>query len=111
MIDVINGAIIKDVGTVDFTGYSFTGMPCDRTTGTMYVYAIDFNVESYLYTIDLSTGALTLVGGLGLAGTENIIDMAIDGTGTMYAWGLDDNVYTVNPATGAGTFLALQVLT
>ena len=103
MIDVSNGAIIRDVGNVNLGGSSFTGMACDRTTGVMYVIAWN-GTDTDLFTLDVNTGLAILIGTSGVT-SDILIDMAIDGTGTMYAWGLDDNTYTVNLATGASTLV------
>jgi hypothetical protein len=58
-----------------------------------------------LYTVDLTTGASTLVGNLGSAGL--MIDIAIDhDTGICYGHDIvDDAIYTIDLSTGAATYL------
>lgn len=67
-------------------------------------YAID-NALSQLFTVDVATGAFTLVGG-----TLAVTDLAFDyTTNTMYAVDYDDisntQLYTLNLATGATTLV------
>jgi hypothetical protein len=83
-------------------GHNISGMACDKTTGIMYVSSTDISA-SHIYTVNLNTGALTLIGTTGIAG---IIEIAIDGTGTMYAWDIvTDQSFTVDKTTGASTLL------
>jgi hypothetical protein len=68
------------------------GMRWDSTTGTTYLVIGDFHPEvrsSKLYTIDLATGATTLVGPLAGA----IRDITIDNSGLMY--GIDSDADTL----------------
>ncbi len=85
-------------GTMTLVGSgsnSINGMAFDGTT--MYGCT-----STDLYTIDLSTGAQTLVGSMGNAGGV-MIGLASDGT-TLYGIDLgDDNLYTIDPSTGAAT--------
>ncbi|NOX45852.1 MAG: hypothetical protein GXO89_02615 [Chlorobi bacterium] len=101
IIDVANGNIAKVIGKPDFGAGSFTGMACDRATGIMYAEVWN-GTDSDLYTLDLTNGAATLIGNSGVA-SDLIIDIAIDGTGTIYGWGLNDIAYTIDKATGATT--------
>jgi hypothetical protein len=82
------------VGTDEF----MNDMAFDRTTGTMYgAY------NNNLYTIDLATGAITLIGPFGNTGGL-MIAIAVDGNGNM--WGHDlgaDEIWSIDKATGAGT--------
>lgn len=83
-------------------GQSITGMACDKTTGIMYVSTTDIT-NSDLYTLDLATGVLTLIGTTGIPG---VIEIAIDGTGTLYAWDiLLDEAFTVDKNTATSTLL------
>lgn len=64
-----------------------------------------FQTQS-LYTIDLSTGAATLVGSTGL---RDIADIAYDlPSSTMYALTVGADLYTINTSTGAATFVAAR---
>ncbi|MFU8842679.1 MAG: carboxypeptidase regulatory-like domain-containing protein [Bacteroidales bacterium] len=83
-------------------GHNISGMACDKTTGIMYVSSTDISASD-IYTVNLNTGALTMVGTTGIQG---IIEIAIDGTGTMYAWDIvTDQSFTVDKTTGASTLL------
>ncbi|MDP8287995.1 MAG: carboxypeptidase regulatory-like domain-containing protein, partial [Candidatus Electryonea clarkiae] len=90
------------VTTIGPTGIGSTtefmnDMACDRTTGTMYGV---FN--NSIYTVDLATGACTLVGAIGNTGGM-MIAIAVDGNGDM--WGHDlglDEIWTIDKATGTG---------
>ncbi|MBM3435028.1 MAG: hypothetical protein FJY07_02295, partial [Bacteroidetes bacterium] len=83
-------------------GQMIAGMACDKTTGVMYVTTTDIT-NSDLYTINLTTGALTQIGTTGIPG---LIDIAIDGTGTMYGWDLlNDEAFIIDKSTAASTYL------
>ncbi|MEK9138882.1 MAG: hypothetical protein AAB393_17310, partial [Bacteroidota bacterium] len=56
-----------------------------------------------LYTINLTTGATTVVGQM--MPIPSVIGMAISPSGQMYAYGLDDQFYSVNKATGTSTLI------
>jgi hypothetical protein len=69
--------------------------------GTLYASSTD-ELSSYLYTVDIATGAATMVGQI--TNAPAIIDIAIDADGEMY--GLDissDSLVQIDPITGAGT--------
>jgi hypothetical protein len=69
----------------------------------MYVCFTDIT-QSGIGTIDLATGAVTIIGTQSDA--PGLIEIAIDGSGQMYAWDIvNDNAYTVDKATGAVTLL------
>ncbi len=83
-------------------GQSIAGMACDKSTGVMYVSTTDIT-SSDIYTIDLNTGALTHIGTTGIPG---LIEIAIDGTGTMYGWDIvNDQSFIIDKSTGASTLL------
>jgi hypothetical protein len=74
--------------------------------GTLYasVLAPGF-ANSSLYTINPSTGASTLIG---VITTAIVTDLAIDPSGSLFAWDLTDGgLMTVNTTTGAGTLVGL----
>jgi hypothetical protein len=78
------------------------GLDYDSVTGTMY----NINSQSgssFLYTINLATGAATLVG----SGNIFIDGLAIDAAGN--AFGIDgifsDSLYAINLSTGAVTLI------
>ncbi len=102
-VDVATGAGTYIGPITGITGAQMiAGMACDKTTGVMYVSTTDIAVSD-LYTIDLTTGALTLIGSTGIPG---LIDIAIDGTGTMYGWDLlNDEAFIIDKSTAASTYL------
>lgn len=84
------------------TGQSTSGMACDKNTGVMYVSSTDI-VNSDIYTIDLTTGVLTL---LGTSTIPGLIEIAVDGHGTLWGWCIvTDASYTINKVTGVGTLV------
>lgn len=84
------------------SGHNVSGMACNKGTGVMYVSSTDISVSN-IYTIDLTTGALTLIGATGIPG---LIEIAVDGTGTMYGWDIvNDESFTIDVTTGASTLL------
>jgi hypothetical protein len=83
-------------------GQNISGMACDKTTGIMYVSSTNITASD-IYTVNLATGELTLIGTTGIPG---IIEIAIDGTGTMYGWDIvNDEAFTIDKATGVSTLL------
>jgi len=82
-------------------GSSPRALAYNWANGLMYVMLIDNNNLPQLCTINLETGELTLIG----TGTEgNMISMDFANDGLLYAPSLHpDNLYSINPATGAVT--------
>ena len=93
--------VVFDIGlATPVSGQSWTGLTCDKATGQFYASTTDIS-ESYLYSVDITTGATTVIGPMGIPAC---IDIAIDGNGQM--WGIDivgDNSYQINKATGVST--------
>ena len=86
--------IIGNTGMTNF----LNGMAFDATTGTMY--GID---GTNLYTIDMTTGAATIVAAHTLA-TSTPVNLACSPGGVLYTVGLSDDIlYTVDKATAVGT--------
>ncbi len=76
-------------------GVGFNGMAYDGST----MYAC---TSTDLYSVDLSTGASTMIGAMGNPGAV-MIGLACDGS-TLYGVDLgDDNFYTIDMGTGAAT--------
>jgi hypothetical protein len=102
-IDITTGAETMIAPATGVTsGQNVSGMACDKTTGVMYASSTDISASD-IYTVNLETGELTLIGTTGIPG---IIEIAIDGTGTMYAWDIvNDEAFTVDKSTGASTLL------
>ncbi|MBC8063312.1 MAG: PEP-CTERM sorting domain-containing protein [Chlorobia bacterium] len=87
---------------------SFGDMAWDRTTGTMY--AIGGRGNASLYTINLATGAATLVGNHGIT---DLFALGVDAAGNLYAQGTPQanpnvNVFTLSKVTGAASNVGLN---
>jgi hypothetical protein len=93
------GTLIGPVGVR--TGLD-AGLDYDYTSGTMYNVNASSGTSG-LYTIDLTTGATTLVG------TSSVFSdgLAIDATGQAFGtdWIFSDGLYSVDLTTGAMTFV------
>lgn len=87
-------------------GYAVTGLAYNSSTGVMYGSTSSNSpvASNSIITINLTSGAGTLVGSTGLSGP--VADLAWSGS-VMYGWseGTDDLV-TINLATGAGTIVS-----
>ena len=76
----------------------------DRTwaAGPVYISSATGTVSN-IYTVNTTTGALTL---LGPTGTALMIDIAINNAGQMYGHDIGtDSLYTINTTTGAATLV------
>ncbi len=84
------------VGSPNWTGSPLFSMDADAQ-GNLYAG----NWNGTFFSVDKTTGQMTPIGFMGFF---NTMDFAFDNNGTL--WGLDDgfNLYTIDPATGAGTF-------
>jgi|CXWL01.1.fsa_nt_gi hypothetical protein len=88
-------------------GESTTGLSIHPVSGVAYLSTFG-NGISQLYTLNLTTGAATLIGSMG---TELMIDIAVNCSGAMYAHGTTtDALFSVNPATGASTLIGAHGL-
>ncbi|MEI6764785.1 MAG: T9SS type A sorting domain-containing protein [Bacteroidota bacterium] len=95
-IDTLTGArtVIGNMGA------AILGMAYDFTTNKMYGVGTD-NVNAQLYTVNLATGAVTLVG-TSAAGV--FINLACDAAGNLFAVNVtDDKLYSIDKATAAAT--------
>jgi hypothetical protein len=97
-IATINGA---GAGETNWSGLTF-----DPTTNTWYASAVNpLNTGTRLYTVNIATGATTLINWMGAPGMV-IGDIAADASGVMYAHEtFYDALYTVNKSTGALTMV------
>ena len=75
-------------------------------------FATDFSITGSLYRVNLASGALTLVGSLGLPQNALGFDsgLAFDTDGTLYALREDGAIYTLSTTTGAATFRAFVTI-
>ena len=101
-VDTTTGAV-TDIGpSTPYGGESWTGM-----TGSMdgVMYASSTNISrSTLYTVDLDTGAVTVVAQI--TNANCVIDIAITPDDDIYAVDIcNDSLYSIDPATGAGTLI------
>jgi hypothetical protein len=84
------------------TGYGMTGLAFDVTTQTMYASGYTGSVSN-LYTINIATGAATLVGQIN-AGI--VIGIASDAIGNIFGVDLvSDALISINKTTGAQTVI------
>ncbi|MBN1494913.1 S-layer homology domain-containing protein [Candidatus Peregrinibacteria bacterium] len=108
-LDPETGNILTTIGLV---GFNATGIAVDPTTGILYGSTgtndpTGGNPNS-LITIDLTTGAGTLVGPARDAALvdHNLADIAFDSTGQLYGWSeMTDELYAVDKTTGAVTLV------
>lgn len=101
--DVIDGPLVEElVGTTE--GIYVDGLAIDSEGNA---FASDFRLTDSLYSVDLETGDLSLVGSFGLdfdVNEDSGLDFAPDGT--LYGITEDANLYTIDTETGAATFVA-----
>lgn len=86
---------------------SASGLTIHPVTGEAYLSTFG-DAASRLYSLNLATGAATLIGSM----SANIfIDIAMNCDGQLYAHSItDDALYAVNPATGASSLIGLHGL-
>ncbi len=85
-------------------GNNATGLSIDPNSGTFYVSSTN-SVQSALYTLNPSTGALTLIGSPQTT-APGVLAIAISSAGVIYANdAANDNLYTLDPTTGAATLV------
>jgi hypothetical protein len=103
-VDVATGAITYIGPSSPVGGESWSGMT-GAADGTMYASSTSIS-NSTLYTVDLDTGATTVVGSI--TGAACIIDIAITPQGDMYGHDIcQDAIYSIDPATGAASYLGM----
>lgn len=87
-------------------GENATGLTIHPRTGVAYLST--FGTTAQLYTLNLATGAATLVGSMG---TDIMIDIAMNCGGQLFAHSITtDSLFSVNPATGAATLIGAHGL-
>lgn len=85
------------------SGQGITGMTYHAPSGKMYFSTTDISTSS-LYTLNLTTGVLTLIGQI--TNAPGIIDIAINTAGKLYGVDIvNDNFIEINTASGAGTII------
>ena len=101
-LDTRTGAATPIGACQPISGHVWTGAT-GTAGGALYASSND-EASSFLYTVDITTGAATVVGQI--TNAPAIIDIAINADGEMY--GLDissDSLVQIDPATGAGTVI------
>ncbi|MCX6270315.1 MAG: choice-of-anchor J domain-containing protein [Bacteroidetes bacterium] len=90
--------------TIGPMGVIVTDLAYDWTTGIMFAMTYSSaSSKSYLYTVDISTGATTQVGS---CGSVLLMGLACDGSGVLYTVSLStDQLLTVNKTNGATTIV------
>jgi len=104
IIDGATGAVVSTVGPI---GFAVTGLAFDPTTGALYGTTAGASAdETLLLTIDVATGAGTVVGSFGV-GPGPMADIAFDPAGNLYGWRepLADDLYRIDKTTGAATLV------
>ncbi len=102
-ISTADGSITLVAAVTGVDGTTITGMTEDPTDGTVYVTTASGSPStSSLYTLDVTTGVATLVGGI--TNATLIIDVAASATGDLFAVDISsDNLIAIDKTTGAGT--------
>lgn len=100
-------AINPSTGKATFIGFDADYADGLAIDGSGRAYATDFRVSDSLYSVNLTTGALTPIGSLGLGDVDLDSGAAIDfRTGALWALSEDGAIYVINKTTGAATFTA-----
>ncbi|MCD4680463.1 MAG: T9SS type A sorting domain-containing protein [Bacteroidales bacterium] len=99
--DTITGArSIISISNPVTTDENWTGLSYDYSTNTMYAMSYSAATESVLYTIDVWTGAPTMIGST----SGLMINLACNLAGDLYSVGIgDDQLYSIDKMTGVGT--------
>lgn len=90
-----NTLAVTTVGSLGVDG-SFGDMTYDGTNNTMYY--IGGRGLNNLYSLNLSTGAATLIGSHGV---NDMFALGVTASGQLFAQSTDNNVYSINKLTGA----------
>jgi hypothetical protein len=92
----IDGTVVElgNIGVTDMTGMAF-----DYTSGIYYLADWTGNI----YTFDVASVSVTLVGGSGIA---NLIAITCDADGNLWGYNVgDNNFFQIDKATGASTLI------
>jgi len=94
--------IFTDIGLLG-VDFEFGELAYDDVAGVMYM--VDGDAANALYTVDLATGAATLVG---VHGQSNLFGLAVSPAGELFATdGVDADLFSLDPVTGAATSVAM----
>ena len=108
ILDPATGAVLSTIGPTGFN--HVTAMDFHPFTGVLYGVTSEEEggvTTSELITIDLFTGAGSVIGATGLG---QVPDMSFDPSGTLYAWTENgDDLATINIGTGTGTVIGSPI--
>lgn len=104
-IDTATG-LSTPTGTLVTGAPGLSGLTASTNGSTWYIS--DYNgTDSELYVGNIDTGVFTFVGNIA-AGI--IIDIAVNSQGELYGFSIsDDSLYSIDPATGAGTVIGTGI--
>ncbi len=94
---IVNHAASPEAVNIGDTGLLLWDLAIDLTTGLSF----GITPGSELYSIDLQSGAATLIGETGVS-SQKALDFSSDGI--LYSWG-SDTLYEIDPGTGLATFV------
>jgi len=100
ILDTTTGILTPGIPITGVSG-QILGMSFNVVSNKMYLTAIDGTASDKLYTIDLTTGVGTLVGGT----NANMFDIAINSTGQCYGVTVTDNLVSIDLTTGNSTLI------
>ncbi len=103
-IDPATGASTSVGSIAAYGGESWTGMAFDPTTGNMYASTASCGSRSTLYSVNIATGAATVIGQITNASCA--IALAVDDAGMLYTYDIvNDVLLSVDKASGAGSVI------
>lgn len=89
-------------------GENATGLTIHPRTGVAYLSTFATTPGARLYSLNLATGAATLIGSMG---PEIMIDIAMNCSGELYAHSIStDSLFRIDAATGAATLIGAHGL-
>lgn len=95
-------ATVTTVGSLGVASGDFGDLAYDSTTGTAYWAAGRGN--NNLYSVNLTTGAASLIGDYGV---DDLFGLTFNtANNTLYGFSANNSVYTINVSTGASTVLS-----
>lgn len=102
VVDPTTGSIQSSVSITGPGGDALQGLTADAA-GTLYTF--DYNAQQ-LFRVDAATGNGTAVGSFGTQFNTDIEGLDFNPVdGVLYGAATNNNIYTLNPTTGAGTVL------
>jgi len=90
-----SGSLVGGESTAGIDGFAFDASDV--------LFALGQTPDDNLYTVNQTTGALTLIGATGVVGASNLGGLDFVGS-TLYAV-INDSLYSLDPTTGAATLV------